>query len=79
MTDEQREICEQAIEILLSCPWDSPVYRKRMELASNIEMQMLVGYPEYNDICLEKALEVIEAAANPAICRRCYCRPCCCH
>jgi hypothetical protein len=64
MTDYQINICNKAISILRSCPYDSPYRRKREELAGNIEMQMWVGYPQYDDICIEKALEIINADAH---------------
>lgn len=59
MTDEQIETCDLAKKMLYDCPYSDPERPARVALAGAIEMQVLVGDPEYNGACIRAAKMVL--------------------
>ena len=62
MTDEERELCNKAIEILFDCDYDNPHRAKRVQYAQLIETQTLVGNVTYNKFAIELSRVIIEAS-----------------
>ena len=62
MSNSQLQTCETAVKILRGCPYDHPYRAIRLRYADQIELQSLVGNPEYDDACASLSLSIINAA-----------------
>ena len=62
MSNNQLQICDTAVKILRGCPYDNPYRAIRLKYAAQIELQSLVGNPEYDDDCVNLSLLIIAAA-----------------
>lgn len=62
MSNSQLQICDTAVKILRGCPYDNPYRAIRLKYADQIELQSLVGNPEYDEICVSLSLSIIAAA-----------------
>jgi hypothetical protein len=62
MSNSQLQTCNNAVKILRGCPYDHPYRAIRLKYADQIELQSLVGNPEYDDACVNLSLSVISAA-----------------
>lgn len=62
MSDNNLQTCKKAIKILRDCPHDDPYRARRLYYADQIESQVLIGNPEYDDVCVKLSLDIIAAA-----------------
>lgn len=64
MLDKDRKTCDKAISILRETPYDHPYRKIRMKYADLIEMQLFVGDPKYDNICVSLSQKIVDASAE---------------